>query len=78
MTNAMSVLCHERKKPMSFDHSVRTPDQSWLDFDAECVGSFQIDHQLEYRRAFDWQLSLAASMLSDLAGAIVVQLGAIR
>ena len=51
---------------MSLDHFVRTRDQSWLDFDAERLGSFQIDYQLEYRRAFDWQLSRLLSLQNTI------------
>src|SRR5262245_28749179 len=38
---------------ISLDHPIGTDEEGWQDLDAEGLGHFQIDDQLEYRRLLD-------------------------
>src|SRR6266403_1448292 len=52
----MSVSCHNRKSPRSFDHFVSELLKLQRDIEAECLCRLEIDHQLELGRLLDWQI----------------------
>src|SRR5690348_16069053 len=59
----------------SFDDLVGEAEDRWRDCKAERVCSLEIDHQLEFRRLFDWQIGRLGTFqdLSDVTADLLIR-----
>src|SRR5262245_16655869 len=69
MQTGMSALGQKRTCTPLFDQLVSAPDDRIGDVDAERLGSFQVDVQLDFSGLLDWQIGGLVA-LEDSAGIV--------